>query len=356
MVNRSAAHDALLKSGAVMTEVDGWLVPAHFGMPEAEYRALRSGAALLDLSFRAKFAVGGPDAVRFMQNMLTNDIAALQVGQGCHAAKLDIQGKIQATLHVLRLENELWLDLEPGPAPALEKDLRKRIVLENAELSDMTTEWNLFSVQGPEAAELLEWQQLAVRPLHEELQHVTQRLRDSYFVHVVRSDHGGSGGFDLWVPATTGGTVWDILVDAGAQPTGLRALDVRRIEAGIPWHGFEITTERFPQEVGLDESWISYTKGCYLGQETISRLHHMGHVNRHLRGVVLEGADVPRPGAQLFDGDKLVGWITSAARSPELQQPVALAFVRRESASPGTLLHVDAAGGISARVSTLPLA
>jgi folate-binding protein YgfZ len=290
-----------------------------------------------------------------MQNMLTNDVAALRSGHGCHAAKLDLQGKIIATLHVLRQENELWLDLEPGPAQVFEADLRKRIVLENAELTDMTSEWSLFGVQGPHAGDCLAAAGIDVSGLDKELHHLTRPL-GSHWVHVVRSDHCGSGGFDVWVPAGEASEVWRLLVESRAQPVGLTALNVRRIEAGIPWHGRELTPDRFPQEAGLDEGWISYTKGCYLGQETISRLHHMGHVNRILRGLHLEAPDVPGPGTQLFEADKLVGWITSAARSPVLERVVALAFVRRESASPGTRVRVASPNGHAGEVTSLPMA
>ena len=144
---------------------------------------------------------------------------------------------------------------------------------------------------------------------------------------------------------------------AGARAVGLRALDIRRIEAGIPWFGSELTSEYFPMEAGLEDGWISYTKGCYLGQETISRLHHLGHVNRLLRGIVPVDDTAPMPGAELFAATKRIGTVTSVARSPRLDRTIALGYVHREFAEPGSTISVASASGpTAARVAALPFA
>ena len=169
-------------------------------------------------------------------------------------------------------------------------------------------------------------------------------------VRLARSDHTGEGGFDIWVPQEAAVEVRSALLAAGAVPVGAEALDIRRIEAGIPRQGAEITTERFPQEAGLEAGWISYTKGCFLGQETIARLHHLGHVNRHLRGVRLEAGaantasdPLPPPQASLVVDGKEVGTVTSAVHSLGLGVPIALGYVRRDFALPGTAVLVGSA-------------
>jgi folate-binding protein YgfZ len=161
----------------------------------------------------------------------------------------------------------------------------------------------------------------------------------------------------VWVPARQAMAVWRALRDAGkARPTGVAALDVRRIEAGIPWPGREITGEYFPVEAGLESGWISFTKGCYLGQETISRLHHLGHVNRHLRGLLLDDVEPPPPGSVLWRHDERAGKVTSAARSPRLGRTIALAYVHRTHSEPGSMLEVEVAGARSSgQVALLPL-
>jgi folate-binding protein YgfZ len=158
------------------------------------------------------------------------------------------------------------------------------------------------------------------------------------------------------VPVAVAAGLWGALVDAGARPAGLEALDVRRIEAGVPWSGTEITGEYFPIEAGLEVGWISYTKGCYLGQETIARVHHLGHVNRRLRGLLVEGEAAPQRGAALHSGGKRCGVVTSAARSPQLGRPVGLAYVHRDFAEPGTVLELGEDGTRHAEVRALPLA
>ncbi|MFQ5599494.1 MAG: aminomethyltransferase family protein [Candidatus Krumholzibacteriia bacterium] len=358
MPRTSPLHETHVSAGATFVEADGWSMPASFEDVATEYEALRSGAALLDLSSRAKLRVCGADRVRFLQNMLTNDIQSLRPGHGCRAAKLTVQGRMEAGLHVLCLAGEIWCDLGPGPAEQMVAGLRKRIILEDALIEDVTDAWALLAVQGPAAAAALEAVGVDVVSLQEELQHGDATI-SGMDVRVVCSDHSGEGGFDIWVRAQQATSVWQAILSgsSGVRPAGVEALDVRRIEAGIPWHGREITPERFPQEIGLDEGWISYTKGCYLGQETISRIHHMGHVNRHLRGFLLDGAALPARGSALFVQDTNVGELTSTTRSPQLGRPVALGYVRREFASPSTAVEVgDGAERGRAEVTSLPLA
>ncbi len=338
-------------------DADGWAVPADFGAPDAEYAALRAGAGLLDLSLRGKLCLTGPDRAAFLHNMVTNDVLALRPGQGCNAAKLSVQGKMEGALHVLCLEDALWCDVDPGAAVRVLEGLRKHLIMEDATIEDRTDGWALLALQGPQAERVLSTAGVAAALVPgAALDHEAARIGGAA-VRVVRNDHCGGGGFDFWVEGADAPAVWRALAAAGAQPVGLAALDVRRIEAGIPWFGSEITGEQFPQEAGLEAGWISYTKGCYLGQETISRLHHLGHVNRTLRGLHLGDGAVPPRGAELYAGDRRVGVVTSATQSPHFRHAVALAYVHREFAAPGTALEV--AGGTArtgAVVALLPLA
>jgi folate-binding protein YgfZ len=266
--------------------------PDHYGDVAAEHAALRSGAGLLDLSFRARLRLSGADRVRFLHNMLTNDIQALSPGLGCNAVKVSVQGKIEAALRVLCLEEELWCDLEPGPRELLLAGLRKRIVLEDAVLEDVSEEGALLSLQGPQSANTLRQMGVDIDAIAELHQHSAATVA-GFGVRVARSDHTGDAGYDIWVATDAAAAVWDALLAAGpqVQRVGQQALDVRRIEAGIPWHERELTPEHFPQEAGLDSGWISYTKGCYLGQETIapSLRHGAGPGSREPRLVGRQG-------------------------------------------------------------------
>jgi folate-binding protein YgfZ len=357
-LDRRTPLDALhAAAGVRWMQADGWRVPADYGDPQAEYDALRHGAGALDLSLRGKLRIVGPDRVAFLNAMLSNDVASLQPGAGCNAAKLSVQGKMEAGMHVLCLPDALWCDVDPGPASAVHAALVRHLILEDARIEDTTDAWGLVAVQGPGAGAALAAVGVETATLTAHLQHASRSV-DGVPVRVVRCDHTGDGGFDVWAEAAAAPAVWRALVGGGgARPVGMTALDIRRIEAGIPWFGSEITGDQFPMEAGLEAGWISYTKGCYLGQETIARLRHQGHVNRQLRGLVLDGDTPPARGAAIHAGGKRVGGVTSAARSPHFGRGVALAYLHRDAAAPGTAVEVDDAGARrSARVVTLPFA
>jgi len=347
-------------AGAQDMNVHEWRVPRSFGNAIQEYQALRESAGLLDLTFRVRVRVTGADRVSFLQNMLTNDLIALVPGTGCKAIKLDVRGKIEAKVDVLCTDDVLWCDLDPGPAATVLQALQNRVIMEDVALANASEEHTVLSVQGPHAARILDSAGIDISFLDEELKHQNIDVEGTE-ICVVRRDHTGENGYDLWIPRGVEPLVWSLLSPkapgAGGDLTlvGFEAFNMRRVEAGIPWHGTEIHEGRFPQEVGLDEGWISYKKGCYLGQETISRIHHMGHVNQVLCGLRVEGNDVPQPGSAVFLRGKEVGKITSSCRSPHLQTPVALALLRRDSAEEKTQLQMGAPEGQAARVVTLPM-
>ena len=340
--------------------VHDWRIPRSFGDPVAEYRALRAAAGLLDLTFRVRVRVTGADRVQFLQNMLTNDLRQLTVGTGCKSIKLDVRGKIEAKLDVLCMEDALWCDFEPGPAVTVVPALRDRIIMEDVVLDDASEQHTVLSVQGPEAAAILNRAGLDVSSLPQELQHCSVDV-EGIAVWLVHRDHTGEDGYDLWIPRGAEPLVWSLLSPGstsgatGLQLVGFEALNMRRMEAGIPWHGTEIQNDRFPQEVGLDEGWISYKKGCYLGQETISRIHHMGHVNQLLCGLQAENDIVPEPGSPVFHNGKEVGRVTSACLSPQRNHPVALALLRHEVASESTSVQMGQPNGSAAHVVRLPM-
>jgi len=357
MSRPSPLHEEHLAAGARLADIDGGLQPVDFGDPRSEYEALRSGAGLADLARHGRLRIRGADRASFLHNMVTNDVLGLRPGQGCNAAKLTLQGKMEAGLHVLCFEDEIWCELEAAPAAALQAALERHRIMEDASIEDVTAESALLTVQGPRASAALQAAGVETADLDAELRHAVRRV-GGVEARVVRLDRSGAGGFDVWVATARAGEVWRALRDAGgARPVGCEALEVRRIEAGIPRAGAEVTGEYFPMEAGLEVGWISYTKGCYLGQETISRLHHLGHVNRYLRGLVLDGDEVPSRGSAVRAGDDRVGEITSSARSPHLGRAIALAYVHRTHAEPGTELVVETASGrAAARVVLVPFA
>jgi tRNA-modifying protein YgfZ len=310
---------------------------------DAQYRELREGAGLLERSERATLEVRGPDAAEFLQGQVTNEIVALAQGHGCYAAMLNPKGRIMADMRVLCPAPErLVLDTEAAAGETVLRDLRMYKIGRQVEVADTTSERTLLSLIGPRSGEVVE-SALGARPPAEE--HALVQAETGALV--VRTD----SGLDLIADEDQAAELRDKLIAAGAQPVSLDAAEILRIETGRPRHGLDMTEENLPAEAGIVERAVSFTKGCYVGQEPVARMHYKGHPNRHLRGLRLSTSAAP--GTALAAGDREVGRITSAALSPALG-PIALTLVRREIA-PGDEVSVGEDGS-TATVVELPFA
>ncbi len=349
----SPLDDFHKENRAVFLERDGWKLPARFGDPGAEYEAVRSGAGWLDLADRTLVSVTGPDSVEWLQGMVSNDVKALGHGQGIPAAVLNIQGKILADIRVFRTADAFLLDLSEPLVPGVLEHLNRYLIADEVEITDLSAHLAMISIQGPRAeaalSDLLGTASLPAGDLcHGEFDSAGGRVR------VVRATHTGEPGFDLLasrdrLPAMAA------LPPARAIPwIGLDARETLRIEAGIPRYGVDMDAETLLLETGLDGA-VSFTKGCYLGQETVERIHSRGHVNRKLVGLKVRGDIVPDRDEPLLDGDRSIGRITSAVASPRSRCPIGLGYVHRDYVEPGstvTIGHGDTA--LAAVVHALP--
>jgi folate-binding protein YgfZ len=351
-------------AGAAWAEVAGRRVARHYGDAQAEYRAVREAAGLAERGDRARIRLWGKDPVKMVHGLVTNDLLKAPAGQGVYAAMLTPKGRTIAELRVFRRELpggvEVLLDL---PREALEgtRDHLKRMVppmfAKWADVSDSIAD---LGVYGPSAREIVAAVLGAEPPATEDV-HAEASFGDTSVLVAATRQIGLESGFDLFVDAGAAEGLWTALAEAGARPVGLGTLETLRIEAGRPRYGAELTEEVIPteafEETGLMERAVSFTKGCYTGQEVIIRIAHRGHVNRHLRGLLLGDAPAPAPGARLVlpETGKDVGWLTSVAWSPLLGQTVALGYVRRE-VEPGASVRVGAADGAEAAVARLPFA
>jgi folate-binding protein YgfZ len=306
---------------------------------DAQYRQLREECGLLDRSGRGKLRVTGPDAADYLQGQLTNDVEALEPGEGQYAALLDRKGHMQADMRVLRPgAEELWIDTEPEGLEATRKHLQMYKIGREVEVTDVTAERAILSLVGPRSDEIA-----GTPPLPEYACEVTSVAGVGCLVAGTRD------GIDLIAPAGDAGRLRETLLGTGAVEVGPEAVEILRIEAGVPRFGAEMGAETMPAEAGIVEAAVSFTKGCYIGQETVARLHYKGRPNRLLRGLRLSA---PAPaGATLHLGEKEIGALDSSAVSPALG-PIALAIVRRE-AEPGDELAVGE-DGVTARVVDLP--
>jgi folate-binding protein YgfZ len=315
--------------------------------PEREYATLLDGCGLLDRSERGKLALSGPDAIEFLNGQVSNELTTLHPGEGCYATFLTHKGKMLGDLRILAVggdangaPSELLLDTERGALQALFDMIRRFKVGYAVELHKRTVERGLLSLIGPRA------QAVAAAEALGEREHDSVEVElDGIAALAVRTDVG----VDLLCEAADVARLTDALLERGATAISEQAAECLRIERGRPRYGIDLDDTVIPQEAGLNERAVSFTKGCYVGQETVARLHYRGKPNRHLRGLRL--SEAAAAGDQLLLGERVVGHLGSVALSPRLG-PIALALVRRE-AQPGAVVQVGA-HGTRAEVLELP--
>jgi tRNA-modifying protein YgfZ len=304
-------------------------VAADYGDPPAEERALRESAGMVDRSAGGAVVVSGPDTITFLHSLLSQDVTGLEVGQGVHALLLSPQGKLDTDLRVLRTGvEECRLDCEVGRGEALAASLRRFKIRVKAEVDDVSEDWGCICVRGPQSDVIVE--QAAATPVPPEL-HSFVAWPALAGVLIVRAGWpGGLTGVDVVGPVDGLAAAWVGLEGAGAIPAGLSAYEAVRVTAGVPRQGRDIDEKTIPQEAFLERDAVSFTKGCFLGQELVCRIDTRGHVNKYLRRLNLSGGidTTPPPGAGIVVGDKEVGTLTTVARSGT--SIVALGYLRRE--------------------------
>jgi folate-binding protein YgfZ len=310
---------------------------------ENESRLVHESCGLVDRSERGKLALTGGQAKEFLNGQVTNDVELLEPGSGLYAAFLTHKGKMLGDVRVLDLGDELWLDTERSALQALFDLIRRFKIGYDVELHKRTLECALLSLVGPSARAVAGAQELP------SAEHSSMRARRGgvEVVLVATAD-----GIDVICAAADAPAVKAALAEAGAVEVSEAAADLLRVEAGRPRFGVDIDDTTIPQEAGLNDRAVSFTKGCYVGQETVARLFYKGKPNRHLRGLRLS-SDAVATGDPLRLGDREVGRVGTVTLSPTLG-PIALALVRRE-AEPGATLAVGEAGA-TATVVELPFA
>jgi tRNA-modifying protein YgfZ len=307
-----------------------------------DYRTITEACGLLDRSERGKLALTGSEAASFLQGQVTNDIEGLSPGQGCYAAFLTPKGKMLGDLRILATGDELLLDTERAALQGLFNMIRRFSIGYDVELHKRTLECGLLSLIEPGAEAVAGAADLAADEHAHELVSVPVP-GGAVGARAIRTDVG----VDLLCDAGEVEALRGALEDAGAVPVTETAAECLRLERGRPRYGIDLDDSVIPQEAGLNERAVSFTKGCYVGQETVARLYYRGKPNRQLRGLRLSGP--ASPGDELSLDGRVVGHLTSVAASPRVG-PIGLALVRRE-APPGTFVAV---AGATAEVTELP--
>ena len=348
-----ATHE---QSGATFAERDGWRVPASYGDTRGEYEAVRGdGAGLIDLSARGRISVSGAEALTFLNGLITNDVKTLAPGAWMQAAFPNPQGRLLAFARVLhRSDGSYLFDTETATHAVVLKNLARFTLAGDFRVTDETAETALLSLQGARAAELIS-ATLGAEAANAAPDRFVELERNGERLLVMRATHTAEDGFDLLMSAQVASGLWNALVAAGARPFGFDALEVLRIEAGAPRYGADLDETNVVLESGLGKA-VSFTKGCYVGQEIIARIHWRGHVAKRLAGLSFDGAVAVEAGAKVVAADgKEMGRVTSVTFSPRIERTIALAMIRYAYLAPGTQARVvTETGEHAARITALP--
>jgi len=343
-------------NGANSTADGGANHAPDLGDTRAEFHALLSGCGLYDLNWRAKIAVTGGDRVRWLNGMVSNNVRDLLPGHGVYAFMLNALGHVQADLYVFQRGESLLVDAERVQHDKIVQLFDRYIIADDVEISDISGSLTAVGLTGPESRDVLERAGISV-PALSYLQFadiVWEHAGQKSAITLLRSGEEARESWQIWIAPANVQTLRDALLKAGARPTGPVALNLFRISRGIPQFGVDIRERDLPQETGQMRA-LSFTKGCYLGQEIVERIRSRGAVHRSFGAFTVDGT-VPEPGTKIVtaeNSDKEVGEITSSAilPLPSVDRPVALGYLRREAAGKDLL-----AGTAKLRSASLPIA
>ena len=316
--------------------------PGHKSIPLSEYTAVRDGGAgLFDQSSRGRLLVSGSEAVMFLNGLITNDMKTLAVNSWMLAAFANVQGRLLAAVRIAHREDGFLIDTESATRETVITLLDRFTLAGDFRLQDLTDETAMFSVQGRRASEIISRVFGAEAASAERHKMVKAEFGDA-IVNVIRATHTSEDGFDLFIEANNSSKLGDALTAAGAAPISNATFETLRIEAGVPLYGIDMDENNVVTETNLDDA-VSFTKGCYLGQEIIVRIKHRGHVAKKLSGVVLDDSTpVPRNSKIISGAGKEIGRVTSSTFSPRLDRAIALGYLKYDYLAVGTEVKVAA--------------
>jgi folate-binding protein YgfZ len=309
-----------------------------------EYSAVRDGGAgIIDLSSRGRLLVSGSEAVMFLNGLITNDMKTLALNSWMPAVFPNVQGRLLAAVRIIHREDGFLIDTEGPTFETVAKLLERFTVAGDFRVTDLTSETVTLSLQGRNVPEVV-LQTLGETAASVQRQEMfTVQLKNDSNVSVIRATHTAEDGFDLFVDRNEAQTLHNSLTKAGAHPVGPDALETLRVEAGIPRYGVDMDETNVVTETNLDDA-VSFTKGCYIGQEIIARIKYRGHVAKKLTGLLFENQVALESGAKILSSDdKEIGRVTSSAFSPRLGRTVALGYVKYDYLEPGTKVRVSSA-------------
>ena len=323
--------------------------------PSTDYSAVRNGGAgVFDLSARGRILISGTEAVMFLNGLLTNDMKTLAVNSWMLAVFPNVQGRLLAAVRVIHRDDGFLIDTESATSGTVVKLLERFTLAGDFRLADLTQETALLSMQGAKAPEIMAamFGETVANLGRDAVASVDWQGKQ---ITLIRATHTAEDGFDIFASATQAETLRDAFIKAGAQPIGNDTIETLRTEAGIARYGIDMDETNVVTETNLDDA-VSFTKGCYLGQEIIARIKYRGHVAKKLAGLIFEGEISLESGAKIFSvDDKEIGRVTSFAFSPRLARTIALGYLKYDYLGAGTGVKViSSEKELLAKVAGLP--
>lgn len=335
------------KLGAQLSEYFGCVLPANYGDAKREYKFARESIALIDKNYRCVLSFTGKDRVRYLNAMLTGNIRDLTPSHGNISLLLNPQGRILAEVETLALEDRLLVISHAMIRARLIDTFDKFIIMDDVVLEDVTEKFGTLALEGPKAAEIVH--ELCGMDLDtmEEFAHAEKTIA-GISCRVIRTSAICAPGAEFLTPRDNLATLWHLLLDAakkcGGGPVGYEALNILRLEDGVAWYGVDFDENQIPHQAALEATHISYTKGCYTGQEIVERVRSRGQIQRRRVMLRFSGDAIPRAGEPLFvasaessaERGAEIGFVTRAARSPQFGAVIGMGYVRREQTEPGS--------------------
>jgi folate-binding protein YgfZ len=331
-------------AGAKLAANWGCLLPEIFSTFEDEYRAARGSLVIFDTNWHAIINLSGPDRLRYLNAIVSNDVKNLKEGSGTLALLLNPQGRILAELEIYALKDRLLTLSHASLRQRTIETLDKYIIMDDVTLEDVTDKLGTLAIEGPQAArtiekaygfDLDELPDLAIRSVH----------IDSMPCEIIRRSHFGYVGMEVVAPQKSLKQIWENLLELvrsrGGLPMGMKALEALRLEAGIPFYPADFNDTVIPHEAAVETTHISFTKGCYTGQEIVERVRSRGQVNRRRVNLKFSTPEPPAAGTRLSVDGKELGLVTSSAFSPKAGTAIGMGYSRREHDTPGSILDVD---------------
>jgi len=327
------------KSGATLATWFGCQLPDHWSDPKTEQEFARNSVALVDKNYRCYLSFSGPDRVRYLNAILTNNIKDLALHHGNVSLLLNPQGHILAEIETYALPETLFCVSYAMIRERLVETFDKFIIMDDVTLTDESQRYGTLALEGPKAAAVVrEVSGFDLAPLAE-LQRAGAHV-NSLPCWITKRSPGGIAGCEFLVERNDLAKLWDVLLLSvrahGGGPMGYAALSAQRLAQGIPWFGYDFGEKQIPHEAGLENSHISYTKGCYTGQEIVERVRSRGQVNRRRVGLVFDSAEVPPANESLTADGKEVGFVTRAAVPSFLPHAIGMGYLRKDHNTPGS--------------------